>query len=282
MPIYEETYRAWHGQLAARPRTWWIIARTGSRLRWKRAMILVLLLAALPFLVRGAQIYVAMRLGDSPELAEMVQELQIDAGFFADFLRGQAFFLVLVLILAGAGLIASDRKFGALAVYFSKPVRFWDYVLGKFLIVAFYGSLITLLPCLLLFLMRVLLAQDAAFLQEYYWIPFSIIGQVALSLLTLGGVILVLSSTTGGSRSAAVLFFAVLTVPDLLRQILPSISGLGLVSLPAVLRQTSALLFGLERPFDFSAWLGLGVLMGVAGLSLAVLKIRVRPTEVVR
>jgi len=282
MPVYEEIYRPWSGRLVPKPKTWWIIARTGIQLRWKRAMMLLILLASVPFAIRAGQIYVATRLADRPQLAEFIEELQIDAGFFAEFLRGQAFFVMIVIILAGAGLIADDRRFRALSIYFSKPVRFWEYALGKFLIIGFYGGLVTLVPGLLLFSMRVLLSQDASFLGDYYWVIFSMLGQVCLSLLVLGGIMLALSAAAGRARSAAILFFAVLLVPDLFRQILPGISGLGYFSLQALIGQVTALLFGQDLPYDFSGWLGLAVLLCIAGLSLLLLRMKVRPTEVVR
>ena len=64
MPVYEETYRGWAGTLTPRPRTWWIIARTGVRLQWRKGMIFLLLISILPFVVRAFQIYASTR-GDA-------------------------------------------------------------------------------------------------------------------------------------------------------------------------------------------------------------------------
>jgi len=282
VPIYEETYRSWEGYLEPRPKTWWVIARTGIKLLWKKWMIVLILLASIPFFVRAVQIYLMTRFGDRARIAQAVQEFQINPKFFSEFLLGQSFFLILVLILSGAGLIANDRKFKALPIYFSKPVGFWDYVVGKFLVVAFYGSLVTLVPGLLLFLIRVLLARDTAFIQQYYWIPFSLIGFVILILFTLGGAILALSAVAKGTRSAAILFFAVWAFPDALREILSKVPEVGLVSLHADLMQVGSLFFGLSQPFRFSVWLALVVLAGVILLCVGALRLKVRPTEVVR
>ncbi|MFC1530049.1 hypothetical protein ACFL6R_04965 [Gemmatimonadota bacterium] len=282
MPIYEETYRSWHGQLIPDPRTWLIIARTGIRLHWKRAMIFTLLLASTPFLLRVGQIYASTRLADYPELAQMTSDLTIDADLFAGFLQGQGFFVFLVLIIAGAGQIANDRRFRALSIYFSRPVFFRDYIAGKFLIVGWYGALVTLIPALLLFLITVLLSTDGTFFSDYWWVPFSIMGQSALILLSLGGIILALSAVTGRARSAAVLLFGLLLIPEMIRGILSGIPWLGYGSLQALFRQSNALLFNRELPFEFSAWIGMAVLLGYAGLSLYILWQRVRPTEVVR
>ncbi|MFH1941972.1 MAG: ABC transporter permease subunit [bacterium] len=282
MPIYEESYRPWHGQLESRPRTWWVIAKTGIQLLWKKAMILLLLLASIPFFVRAVQIYLMTRFGDNVQIAQAVEGFKINPGFFFGFLQGQNFFLILILILAGAGLIANDRKFKALSIYFSKPVSFWDYILGKFLVIGFYGNLVTLVPGLLLFLIRVLLSKDASFFQEYYWIPFSLTGHVFLSLVTFGGLVLALSASARGTRSAAILFFALIAFPDLFREILSRVPEVGLMSLSAVLRQTGSLLFGVERPFQFSLWLAFVVVGVVWFLCLWVLREKVKPTEIVK
>lgn len=282
MPIYEEGYHTWHGQLESKPWTWWVITKTGIKLLWRKGMIILLLLASIPFFVRAVQIYLVTRFGETGEIARALRDFQINPEFFNSFLQGQTFFLVLVLILSGASLIANDRKYKALPIYFSKPVSFWDYVVGKFLIVGFYGCLVTLVPSLLLFLIRVALARDAAFLKEYFWIPFSLLGYVVIVLIVLGGLILCLSSAARGTRSAAILFFALLTFPDLFRQILSRIPEIGIVSMSADIRQVGSLMFGLARPYYFSVWLAWIALIAVVGLCIGVLRVKVRPTEVVR
>ncbi len=292
MPIYEETYHAWNGQLVANPRTWWVIAKTGVRLAWKRIMVWLLILSSLPFLFGAGQIYVSTRLaetipiGDMPiqemPIAEAALQFQIDPQFFSDFLQGQALFLFFILIVAGAGLIANDRKLKALAIYFSKPLGFWDYTAGKLLVVGAYGGLVTIVPALLLFLMKVLLSQDATFLETYYWIPFSILGQSLVALLVLGGAMLALSAVASGGRAAALLFFGLLTLPDIFPQIIPGVPELGLLSIGANLGQVTAMLFGVDRPHDYSAWLALIALAAVVAAAVGVLKLKIRPTEVVR
>jgi hypothetical protein len=281
MPVYEETYRGWAGTLAPRPRSWWIIARTGVRLQWRRGMMVLLMISALPFVVRAFQIYASTRLQNWAELAEAVQQLRVDAGFFAAFLHGQVFFLLLTTVISGAGLIANDRRFHALPLYFSKPLTLGDYLLGKALVVAAYGLLVTMVPAVLLLLLRLALATDTTFLQEYWWVLFAIAGQSLLMILPLTGLVLVLSAGAGNARSAAILCFALWMVPDIFRAILSGITGLGYFSLPVLLRQTGALLFGLDPPFRTSPWASLAVLVGLVALAVLTLRARIRPTEVV-
>jgi len=161
-------------------------------------------------------------------------------------------------------------------------VNFWDYIIGKFTIVGFYGALITLVPGLLLFMVRILLARDAVFFNKYFWIPFSITGYVFLVLVTMGGLILALSAASRSATSAAIFFFSLITFPNILQKILYKIHGIGLISLNANLKQVSSQMFGLEHPFHFSVWLGFVVLVGIVLLSIGILRIKVRPTEVVQ
>ena len=282
MPIYEETYHSWDGRLEDRPLTWWLIARTGVRLLWKKSMFFLLFVSYIPFYARAVQIYLVTRMGDQVRISDLTDRFQVNPKFFVDFLNGQYFFFLLILILVGAGLIANDKKFKAFSIYFSKPVGFWDYVGGKWMILGFYGSLVTLVPGLLLFLMRVLLAQDSVFLKTHFWILPALIGFVLIQLLVLGGGVLAVSSAAKGSRSAAIFFFVLIMFPEAFRQFLYRIPEVGLVSMNADLRQLSAFLFGLEPPHDFSVVLAWLALIVVAGLSVAVLKKKVRPTEVVR
>ena len=281
MPIYEESYRSWEGQLIPKPKTFWVIAKTGIRRLWKKGMILFVLLAYLPFVFRAVQIFIASRVDGSSELIQAVKGLQINPEFFYNFYKGQMFFLMLILVFAGSGLIANDRRLKALTLYFSKPVGFLDYIGGKWLVVGFYGSLITLLPSLLLFLLQVLLARDMTFFNQFYWIPLACAGYTVIAISTLGGLILALSSIAKSMRSAAISFFAFIMFADLFRSILSKVPEVGLISFNADIYQTGSQLFGLKTPYSFSVWAAVVVLVTVNVGFFLLLKWRIRPTEVV-
>lgn len=282
MPIYEETYRSWYGHLDARPFTWLVIAKTGVQLLWKKWMIILTCLAFGSCIGHGVYIYIVARGIEQLGVGKVVKGFQINPNFFEQFIMRHWLLLIIVLMLAGAGIIANDRKFKALPIYFSKPVSFWDYTFGKFFVMGFYGCLVTLVPCLLLFMFRVLLATDTAYLKQYYWILFSIAGYSFLIMVALGCLMLAISASARGTRSAAIFYFALIYFPELFRQILSRVPEVGLISLKANLKQTGSLFFGLERPYHFSFWLGLGVLLGVILLCIGVLRMKVKPTEVVR
>ncbi|MCK5146242.1 ABC transporter permease subunit [bacterium] len=281
MPIYEETYRPWHGHTVTHPKTGWVIAKTGFRLLWKRSMILFLVMANLNFVVRAVQIYLVSRTGSLSKALPNAGMFDINAGFFLSFIKGQIFWFIIIMIFAGAGLIANDRKFKALSIYFSKPVNFWDYILGKFSVMAGYGILVTLIPGWLLFLTAVMLGKDSSVFSQFWWVPLSMLAAVIILISTWGTVVLALSAISRSTRTAAILSFGVFLFPELIRAILSRIPSIGLFSLQAVTRQIMAAVFGQRLPYDFSVWLGAILIICITVLALFVIRWRVRPTEVV-
>jgi ABC-type transport system involved in multi-copper enzyme maturation permease subunit len=252
-------------------------------------MIFLLLVAFIPFMVRAIQIVWVTRMGGAIEMAEALRELNISPKTFFDYINFHISLvppgmplLPLLLVLAGSGLIVKDRKVNALAIYFSKPVSFQDYLSGKFLILSIYGLMITLIPAWILFVLRILVSQNMDFFRQFYWIPFSTLGYCLVIMMVLGGLILAFSATARSTRQASILFFAVLVFPELFRSIFPGSTGLGLLSPLANLRQVGAWMHGLARPMAYSPVAAIAVLAGILAVVMLVLWKKVRPTEVVR
>lgn len=281
MPIYSESYRNWNGRLKENPLTLWVIGKTGIRLLWKKGMIFLILLSFIPFFIKAVQIYLVTKVGDSSNLINAIGGFKINSDFFAGFIKGQMFYLILIITLAGAGLIVNDRKYKALSIYFSKPVKFWDYMGGKFLIISFYGFIVTLVPGLILFCMKVLLEKDMSFLKTFYWVPLSMIAYFIIALVVLGGLILTLSSTARSTGSAAVIFFVILIFPEILRSILSRVPEIGIFSIQTCLKQVNSVIFGQTAPYDFSIFYGVLMLAAVIMLSIIILKKKIKPTEVI-
>lgn len=280
MPIYDQAYKPWEGTLIEKPKTWWVIARTGIRVLWQKWLVVLLVASSFPFAVRAVQIYLNSRVGSDDKFKEFSKYIEVNPGFFEGFLKGQSFLLALLLVIVGAGLIAQDRRFRALQIYFSKPINFWDYVGGKFLILVAYAGLITIVPALLLFVIQLMLTPDTTFLSQYYWIPFSVLGAFIVSVTVLGSMMLALSSVVS-ARPAAVLFFALIWFPEIMRNILSRIPEAGFFSVSASLRQILSLFLGTERPYDFSTYGAAVGLVLTTAICLGVLAARIRPTEVV-
>lgn len=289
MPIYEQQYRIWRGHLQEKPKTWWVIGKTGIHIIWKKmnkVLWILFLLASVMFFIRALQILV-MAYEDRTAVTKLffdmikgIEDLKINANFFINFINSRHFLLHLMVLVTGAGLIANDRQFKALQIYFSKPVGFWDYLGGKFFVIGFYGTTISLIPALILFMMQILIGNDPDFLGSSFWVVFSMVGYSILILGTLVNLMLLLSALVS-SGTAAVLFIVIMEITEIFRRILSKIPEVGLISIDANLKQVGALLFGSAPPYPFSPLLALMVLIGLNLICLLILKMRLKPTEVV-
>lgn len=279
MPIYDLSYRHWSGEWTSHPYRWWVITRHGIRLlAQKKRFLFLMILAALPFLVRAVLLYFATVLGRSGILT-------VDARFFEQFLTQQAFFVFIIAIYAGAGLIANDLKVNALQIYLSKPITRRDYMIGKLGVVGFFLALVTLVPALLLFLLAVVFETDGTFLERYYWVLGAILAYSLAIVASNSLLVLALSSLTKSSRFAGINFAAIFFFSQILYGILAGIlrtSRVAWVSLGNNLELAGNMIFGSEPRYQSPAWLSLAILAALAGASAWVVHRRVQAVEVVQ
>ena len=203
MPIHTQNYRHWEGTLKTHSRTrWWVIAKAELKLLAQRKI--VRLIVAIPPLI-----YIfahAMLIYVINQVPGVEFPFQIDSKFFQGFLFRiepvpSTFFVALVAIFGGSGLIATDLKNNTLSLYLSKPISWIDYLIGKFAVIGILLGCLTLVPGLLLFLEHSLLA-GTSFLKENYWIPFAIIAYSVIITLSTSLLMLLFSSLTSNPRYA--------------------------------------------------------------------------------
>src|SRR5438552_19166944 len=178
MPIYDLSYWQCVGGWSSHSYRWWVITLLGIYILGRKWRFLVLMiLSALPFVVLCVMLYLSTVLGRIPLLT-------INAKFFEDFLSQQMFFVFIIAIYAGAGLIANDLKANALQIYFSKPITRRDYVMGKLGVLFFFLALPTLVPGMLLFFLAALFKSDSSFFEHIFWVPASVLGYSFLIIAT--------------------------------------------------------------------------------------------------
>jgi len=282
MPIHDLGYRHWAGEWTSHPYRWWVITRQGIRmLVQKKRFLVLMILSAIPFVVRSVMIYITTLVGDS---ARRISLLTINAKFFEDFLSQQMFFTFLIAIYAGAGLVANDLKANALQIYLSKPITRRDYMLGKLGVLVFFLALPTLVPGLLLFLLAVLFQSDLTFLRENYWVLASILGYSLVIVLTYALIVLALSSMTQSSRFAGISFAAVFFFSQILYGILSQIlrtTQVAWVSIGNNLSQVGDLLFRHAPQYRSPAWVSVVILAALVAGSAWIVHRRVQAVEVV-
>jgi ABC-type transport system involved in multi-copper enzyme maturation permease subunit len=280
MPIYDLGYRHWSGFWLPHPHRWWAITRQGIGLLIRKKLFTALMILSLiPFLVRIVMIYVSMSLGTT-----LPPVMQVSSAFFNSFLRQQMFFVFLIAIYAGAGLIANDLKANALQIYFSKPITRVDYFLGKAGILMFFLSLPTLIPALLLFLITVLFKADASYLTQNLWWVAPIIAYSFIIIITYSLIILGLSALTRSARFAGINFAVMILFTQILQKILSAIfrsSKLDWISINNNLSQIGAFFFRLAQSSQSMLWISGFILMALAGGSLWIVTRRLQAVEVI-
>jgi ABC-2 type transport system permease protein len=145
-----------------------------------RGLLAFFILCFFPVLVFAVLIYLSHSTAVSSLFRTTRSPIQIDAGFFNNFLGVQASFCYLLTAIIGPGLVSPDLTNNALVLYLCRPFTRWEYVLGKIAAIARLLSLITWIPGLLLFTIQASLAGWA-----WTWDNLYIAGAIVLTSLVL-------------------------------------------------------------------------------------------------
>src|SRR5918992_147182 len=176
MPIHRERYRRREGGIDLRGGAWAVIAANGLRtLVRARAFLFLMVLAWIPFIVRGVQIWAAQNvpgaqaMGATPEM-------------FRNFLNHQETVVFFITVYVGSGLIADDIRANALQLYLSRPITRTQYIAGKAAILMATLAVVTVVPGLLLLLLVPAFAGSITFLRTNLSLVASIIAYAVVQI----------------------------------------------------------------------------------------------------
>jgi ABC-2 type transport system permease protein len=280
MPIHDQSYRRYGGGRVTPGRAWTVIARAGiQHMLGRRAFLAVLLFAWLPFVVRAVQIYIS---SNYPQVAAM---LAPDTRMFRDFLSQQEFFVFVVTIYVGAGLIANDRRANALQIYLSKPLMRAEYIAGKAAVLFLFLLVVTWLPAILLLLLQVMFRGSFEFLRNNLFLFPAITLGAFLQALLATFTMLALSSLSKSSRYVGILYAGIIFFTAAVYGVLYAVTGgstrLSYLSVGANVTQVVDVIFRLPPRYETPWMVSLVVVIGLIVLSISVLERRVRGVEVV-
>lgn len=278
MPIHDQSYRHYGGGRAAPGRSWTVIAWAGMRTFFKKRSFLGLMLFALaPFIVRAVQMWISSQYPQASMLAPTAET-------WRQFLEQQDFFVFVITVYVGAGLIANDRRANALQIYLSKPLMRSEYIAGKLAVLFGFLLLVTLIPALLLLLLKVIFDGNFTFLKNNLFllpaITVASLVQVTLAAFTM----LALSSLSKSARYVGILYVGITFFTAAIYGALYAITGssrVSWISIGANVSQVVDVIFRLKpryaTPWEVSAL----VIVGLIVLSISILERRVRGVEVV-
>jgi ABC-2 type transport system permease protein len=277
-PIHDQSYRHYGGGKAAPGRSWTVIAWAGIKsLIRKRAFMGLLIFAWAPFIVRAVQMYIS---ANYPQAAILNPTPET----FRQYLEQQDFFVFVITVYVGAGLIANDRRANALQIYLSKPLMRSEYIAGKLAVLFSFLIAITLVPAMLLLFIKVMFDGNFTFLKtNLFLIPAITIGallQVTLAAFTM----LALSSLSKSARYVGILYVGITFFTSAIYGVLYMITGssrVSWISIGANVSQVVDVVFRLKPRYTTPWQVSLLVIVALVVVSISVLERRVRGVEVV-
>jgi len=278
VPIHDQSYRHYGGGKAAPGRSWTVIAWAGIKtLIRKRIFMGLLIFAWAPFIVRAVQFYIS---ANYPQAAILTP----GAETFRQYLEQQDFFVFLITVYVGAGLIANDRRANALQIYLSKPLMRSEYIAGKLAVLFGFLIFITLVPAMFLLFLKVMFDGNFTFLKtNLFLVPAITIGallQVTLASFTM----LALSSLSKSARYVGILYVGITFFTLAIYGVLYAITGssrMSWISIGANVSQVVDVIFRLKPRYATPWQVSALVIIGLVVVSISVLERRVRGVEVV-
>jgi ABC-type transport system involved in multi-copper enzyme maturation permease subunit len=243
----------------------------------KRSFMGMMLFALAPFMVRAVQFWISATYPQASVLAPSAET-------FREFLEQQDFFVFVITVYVGAGLISNDRRANALQIYLSKPLMRTEYIAGKLAILVTFLCLVTLVPALLLLLLKIAFDGNFTFLRNnLFVIPAIVIGSL-LQVLLASFTMLALSSLSKSSRFVGILYVGITFFTSAMFGALYAITGSSRVSWIAItanLSQVVDVVFRLKPRYATPWQVSLLVIIGLIVLSISILERKVRGVEVV-
>jgi ABC-type transport system involved in multi-copper enzyme maturation permease subunit len=278
VPIHDQSYRRYRGERAPEGRAWSVIASAGIKtMLAKRKFLGLLLIAWLPFIVRAVQMYISANFPQASMLAPTSET-------FRQFLEQQGVFTFFITIFTGAGLIANDLRANALQIYLAKPMGRFEYIAGKFAVLAFFLLLVTWLPATMLLIIQVVFAGNLEFLKANVYLLPAILVATGIETIVLCMVMLALSSLSKSARFVGIMYAGMVFFTHALYGVVFVVtrnSAFSWMSLQGNLQHLGDLVFRVQSRFDTPAWATILALAVIVGASAFVLERRVRGVEVV-
>jgi len=291
MTIKEKGYSHWDGEFLYKKFPWWPITRYGIKLTFRKKYFkFVFSMSLLPAVFFLGVIYLSERLEDFKNIPpiDKLPLLQINPNWFNKMYLSSSFLfflIVIILIFCGAGLICDDLKHNSLQLYFSRPIKKKDYFFGKTGVIVFFLFILTLVPGLVFFIMKLIFSGNFKFFASYPWLPLSIIGYSFILTGFFSFYTLLLSSLSKNRRYVAILIVVIYFAMDIIYLIFYDnfrSHYFSLISLRANLQQVGAFIFGQKTPYPVPWIYSFLILLGICVLAGFVLKKRVKGVEIVK
>jgi ABC-2 type transport system permease protein len=242
MPIFDQGYQHWSGELSGHAGRWLTITRHGVRValssRWTR---LALIVSLLPAIVLACVLCIWSLLERQSELIATILPLissfldkpilvgprdfrvEIWTLCYSYFLLTELRFSMLLILLVGPNLISQDLRLNALPLYFSRPLRRIDYFVGKLGVIAAFLGMVIIVPSIIAYVLGMLFSLDITILRDTFGILLASVCYGLLIVISAGTLILALSSLSRNSRYVALMWIGIWFVSGTVAGILTTV-----------------------------------------------------------
>src|SRR6516225_3045821 len=223
MPIFDQGYQHWKGPLAGHAWRWLAIARQGVRVQVRGWIVRILLvLAWLPAvgLVGAVVLWGLVEQRSQSVLGFVANILPADVLLdprayrgsiwtfaYSWFFKIEMFFIMLLVVAAGPGLISRDLRFNALPLYFSRPLTRLDYFLGKLGVIGALVAAVAVGPALFAYIIGASFSLDLSVVKDTYPVLLGSIVYGLVITVSVGTLMLALSSLSRRSLYVGIAWF---------------------------------------------------------------------------
>jgi ABC-2 type transport system permease protein len=243
MPIFDQGYQHWSGELSGHGWRWLAVTRHGVRTGMKNRLLRIALMVAwLPAVVLAAFLcvwglveqksglvepllpFLSSIIG--PEIVDNPKPFRVEVWTIAYdyFLVTELRLSMIVILLVGPGLISRDLRFNALPLYFSRPLRRIDYFLGKLGVVVTFLGMVLVVPSAIAWVLGLAFSLDLSIVRDTFWLLLACVGYGAVLSLSAGLFILALSSLSRNSRYVGLFWLAVWFVTSIIGSVLAEVN----------------------------------------------------------
>lgn len=243
MPIFDQGYQHWQGQLSGHGWRWLAIARRGVRTqlknRWTRV---AMILAWLPALVLGGFLTLWGLFEQKPSdwagfFGFFPQAVLLNptsfrseawAIAFSIFLSAETYAAMILVVIVGPNLISQDMRFNAMPLYLSRPVTRLDYFVGKLATIGTFLAAVMIVPAILSYVIGVAFSLNYRVFSDTYWIIPACLAYAAIVVLVAGLFMLAISAMSKNSLYVAAIWIGLWMVGWASSLILSNPNGLNL------------------------------------------------------
>ncbi len=289
MPINRVSYRGFDGQYDQHHR-WAIVVKHELKVLIKsRFFIVLLIVALLHLIVRVLQIVAWDTVIQNPNnpitpMLRQIEGLAVSGRLFFDYIRMEGVLVFIACLYAGSGMICNDFSNNLMEIYFSKPISWKDFVLGKVMTLVLIGLMLTAIPGIFLVVLHNALDPGMDTFRDSCWWPRAIMGFSAVIVFPSALSVLACSALLRSQRYASIVLFMLLAASSAMGGLFDHLlhnKNYLLLSFPMALNRVGEQLFKARTPVFALSWTwAFAFVACVSVWSLWVICRRVRRAEI--